>query len=75
MARTRRNPDGMFITGGAQTQDGSLPAYICNTCNAEVVWATSTRTGRKYLVSVYRGYQGQRFYVKRQPHTCPKENQ
>lgn len=69
-ARTRRNPDGIFITGGAQTQDGALAAYLCNTCNVDVVWATSTRTGRKYLVNVHRGHLGQRFYVKHQPHKC-----
>lgn len=73
MARTRRNPDGMYIDGGAVAQDGKLPAYLCNTCGADVVWATSNRTGRKYLANVYRNRNGARFYVKHQPHNCAPE--
>lgn len=65
-ARTRRGEG--FAGEGAQRQDGSLPIYICNTCGKEVVWAESRRTGRKYLVSVQRGYKGQRFYAKSAPH-------
>lgn len=70
MAKTRRNSDGMFIGEGAVRQDGPLPGYICNACGEEVVWATSSRTGRKYLVNVSRGYHGQRFYIKRDVHEC-----
>ena len=71
--RTRRSPDGHSATGGAVRQDGPLPIYICNACGNDVVWATSTKTGRKYLANVYRGYLNQRYYVKRSAHQCPAE--
>lgn len=59
-----------WVGEGAQRQDGSLKLYRCTTCGAEVVWATSTRTGRPYLVNVSRGYHDQRFYAKRNAHRC-----
>jgi hypothetical protein len=70
-ARTRRNPDGMFISPGAVAQhDGLLPGYICNGCGSEVVWCSSKRTGKKYLVNVSHGLSGARFYVGRNVHKC-----
>ncbi len=69
--RTTRDFDGAFATGGAVRQSGgSLPIYTCNACQGEVVWATSTRTGRKYLVNVSRGYNGNRFYIGSNVHKC-----
>lgn len=50
MARTTRVPNRFASEGGVR-QEGSLPLYICNGCGREVVWATSTKTGRKYLAS------------------------
>lgn len=73
MARTRRSEENIWISGGAVSQDGKLPLYICNTCGHEVVWATSRKTGRKYLVNVYKGQSGARFYVKHRPHNCKTE--
>jgi hypothetical protein len=71
MARTRRSPDGIYATPGAVRQHGgSLPIYICTTCQADVVWCESTRTGRRYLVTVRRGYNNQRFYVGNDIHRC-----
>jgi hypothetical protein len=71
--KTRRSPDGAFASVGAVRQSGgSLPIYICNGCGDEVVWATSQRTGRKYLARVHHGYLGQRFYVAASLHDCAK---
>lgn len=66
--RTRRNERGTYADGGAVNQDGNLPIYDCTTCGHEVVWATSARTGRKYLVNVSHGAQGSRFYMKHNVH-------
>lgn len=70
--RTRRNERGTYATGGAVNQDGDLPIYDCTTCGNEVVWATSNRTGRRYLVNVSRGEQGRRFYMKHNVHDCAR---
>lgn len=67
--RVYREGNPMSVGPGASTQDGTLPLYECTTCGREVVWATSTRTGRKYLADVYQG-QVVRYYVKRSPHKC-----
>jgi len=75
-AKTRRSPDGAYASTGAVRQHGgSLPIYVCNTCGREVVWATSTRTGRKYLANVAHGYLDQRYYVAASVHgtTCETE--
>lgn len=69
--RTRRGEG--FATGGAVRQDGTLPIYICNACNQEVVWATSKRTGGKYLANISRGFLDQRFYAKTNIHRCEVE--
>lgn len=69
--RTTRVTPIAFATEGGVRQEGSLPIYRCNCCNRQVVWATSSRTGRRYLVDVQRGRSGQRFYVKAVAHTCP----
>lgn len=60
--RTRRG-DGYASTGAVRQHAGKLPIYVCTTCGAEVVWVESTRTGRPYLVTVSKGYLGQRYYV------------
>ena len=71
MARTHRSPDGAFASTGAVSQTGgSLPIYVCNECNRDVVWAESQRTGKKYLANVFRGYRDQRFYVAARLHKC-----
>lgn len=60
-----------YIGGGANEQDGKLKLYTCNTCHGEVVWATSTRTGNKYLANVFTSpHSGARFYVKASAHEC-----
>lgn len=59
-----------YVSDGAVAQDGVLKLMQCNACGAEVVWATSARTGRKYLVNVSRGHLDQRFYMKRNVHDC-----
>lgn len=62
-AKTTRHPDGLHVSmGGVRQNGGLLPLYTCNACGAEVVWATSNRTGRKYLVTVGRNYNGARYY-------------
>ena len=68
--RTRRNIRGTYCGEGAVRQDGDLPIYDCLTCGAEVVWATSRKTGRKYLVNVSVGESGRRFYMKQNVHRC-----
>jgi hypothetical protein len=60
--RTRRG-SGFASPGAVKAQGETLPVYICNRCGREVVWAESKRTGRRYLVSVSRGYNNQRYYV------------
>jgi hypothetical protein len=68
--RTRRAPDNGFASVGAVRQvGGTLPVYVCNACDTEVVWATSKRTGRKFLAQVSRGYMQQRYYVAASVHT------
>lgn len=62
--------ENVYVGEGAQAQDGRLKLYTCNTCQREVVWATSKRTGKVYLVNVQRGYNDQRFYMKNVPHRC-----
>lgn len=70
---THRSPDGIWATGGAVAQhDGKLPIYVCDDCGRDVVWATSKRTGRKYLVTVSRGYLDQRFYMGQNVHRCDR---
>jgi len=69
-ARTRRDPDRGSVSEGVQRQDGTLPLYLCNTCGRRVVWATSRRTGRKYLVNVSTGAGGSDFYAKADLHDC-----
>ena len=63
-------PNPIFMTGGAVRQDRPLNVMTCNECQREVVWATSNRTGRMYLVNVSRGHLDQRFYVKADAHDC-----
>jgi hypothetical protein len=72
--RTRRSPDGAYAgTGAVRQHDGTLPIYICNTCGREVVWATSAKTGRKYLANIARGHLDQRFYIAASLHDCGPE--
>lgn len=73
MASTYRSQPETWATGGAVTQEGKLPIYVHAACGQEVVWATSSRTGRKYLVNISRGYLDQRYYNKRNAHHCPEE--
>ena len=74
--RTRRVERGTYADGGSVRQEGPLPLYECTTCGREVVWATSTKTGRKYLVNTYQygeaGSYGlhRSYYVKSSPHRC-----
>lgn len=65
--------DGERITAGVgavRQGGGRLGVCLCNACGREVVWATSARTGRKYLANVSRGYLDQRFYVGADLHKC-----
>lgn len=71
MARTTRVPNA-FAGPGAVRQEGSLPIYECNACGRQVVWATSSKSGRKYLVDVSKGHLDQRYYNKRNAHDCAK---
>ncbi len=58
--------------GAVRQHGGSLPIRRCGTCGQDVVWCTSKKTGRKYLVNVSRGYLDQRFYVGSDFHDCAK---
>lgn len=77
MARTTALKDEhghpVYANGGAVAQDGPLKLYSCNTCHRDVAWAESTRTGRHYLVNVFHGQAGQRYYVKASAHDCSGE--
>lgn len=68
------NGDPIWVSGGANTQDGSKALHRCEECGGEVVWVKSTRTGRHYPADVSRGYNDQRYYVKANPHftSCGK---
>lgn len=70
MSKTTALVPAIYATGGAVTQDGKLKIYSCNTCGQQVVWATSSRTGRMYLVNISHGALGQRFYMKHLTHNC-----
>lgn len=67
--RTVRVPDAFAGMGAQRQAGGRLPVYECSTCGREVVWATSKRTGRRYLAEVQRGQADQRFYIGANVHT------
>ncbi len=67
--RTRRG-SGFASPGAVKAQGETLPVYICNGCQSEVVWAESKRTGRRYLVSVSTGRSGQRYFIGANVHKC-----
>ena len=72
MSKTHRGHG--FVSPGAVAQHGGkLPAYVCNTCHAEVVWVESKRTGKHYLVDVSYGQSQNRFYIGRNFHDCEKK--
>lgn len=65
-----------YASGGAVAQDGMLKVYYCGKCGSRVVWATSARTGGKYLVNVFDKHSGGMHYVKNQLHnaeSCKRE--
>ncbi len=71
MSRTTRVPNAPFVSVGAVNQhEGALPWYRCNACGADVVWATSKRTGRKYLANISTARNGGHFYVGANVHTA-----
>jgi hypothetical protein len=73
MSKTTRSRENVWIgTGAVRQHDGKLPLYICNACGSEVVWATSTKTGRVYLANVSHGYNGARYYVAANLHDCAR---
>jgi hypothetical protein len=58
-------------TGGVRGHSGGdTNLYVCNTCQSEVVWATSARTGRRYLCNVRRSYNDGRFFQGNDLHNC-----
>lgn len=59
-ARKRRVTAGV---GAVNQKQGTQFVSTCNRCGAEVVWLKSGRTGRSYLVNVFRGQRDQRYYV------------
>jgi hypothetical protein len=58
--------------GAVRQHEGKLPIYVCNDCGREVVWATSAKTGRKYLANISHGAQGARFYIGANVHECDR---
>ena len=60
---TSRVPNAFAGQGAVRQNGGTLPVYRCGECYGEVVWATSARTGRKYLANVFSGYHRQRYYI------------
>jgi len=69
---TTTQPTEYASQGGVRQHGGSLPIRHCSTCGDEIVFPTSTRTGRRYPVSVSRGYKGQRFYIGANVHRCER---
>lgn len=67
---TTKIPNQYASPGAVRQHGGTLPIHTCDTCGAEVVWAESRRSGRRYLANVSRGYHGQRFYVGADLHDC-----
>ncbi len=65
-----KSADLGYASGGAVSQDGILAISECKRCGEQIVWATSSRTGKHYPVTVSRGYLGQRFYVNSDIHKC-----
>jgi hypothetical protein len=75
MARTtawtdERGNNAWANTGAVGQHDGSLKIMVCNTCGDQVVWATSKKTGRYYLVNIRSSYHGGRFYMGHDVHKC-----
>ena len=69
--KTRRSPENVWIgTGAVRQHDGKLALYVCNTCDSDVVWATSQKTGRHYLANVFGGLNSARYYVASSIHDC-----
>lgn len=64
----------IYATDGGVAQEGKLKIMVCR-CGAQVVWATSARTGRKYRVNISRGHLGQRYYRKNNVHRCEEHVQ
>jgi hypothetical protein len=53
-----------FASPGAVRQHGNnLPIRECARCGDQIVWVTSSRTGRRYPANVRTGYLDQRFYI------------
>lgn len=75
-ARTQaqRNEFGSYIpvsTGAVRGHSGGdTNLYLCNTCHGDVVWATSKRTGRKYLCNARSAYNGSWFFMGNDLHKC-----
>jgi hypothetical protein len=69
-ARDKRPEPAAYASEGAVRQEGSLRVSECRYCAAEIVWATSRRTSKRYPVTVSRGYLDQRYYNKRNAHSC-----
>jgi hypothetical protein len=59
-----------FAGEGAVRQEGPLRITNCKRCGIEIVWATSSKSGKKYPVNVEQGYLDQRYYNKRNAHDC-----
>jgi hypothetical protein len=59
-----------FAGEGAVRQEGPLPITNCKRCGIEIVWATSSKSDKKYPVNVETGYLDQRYYNKRNAHDC-----
>lgn len=75
MSRTTaivENGSEIYASSGAVRQhDGKLKIYQCNECHGQVVWVTSKKTGKFYLVNVRHGAEsGARFYMGHDIHKC-----
>lgn len=70
--QTDNNGDPIWVSPGANSQDGMKPLHRCSACYGDVVWVKSNRTGKNYPTDVFKGYHDQRFYMKNSPHftTC-----
>lgn len=68
---SQQRPQTQYASQGGVTQNGgSLPITHCKRCHVRIVWPTSRRTGKRYPVTVSRGYHDQPFYIGSNVHRC-----
>jgi hypothetical protein len=66
------NGHPVYVSTGAVRghSGGTATLHVCNGCQGEVVWATSARTGRRYLCNVRTAANDGRYFMGNDLHSC-----